>query len=772
MFKIQKDEFRDVLVYSVMLFFIYLSTTIGWCLIYTLLAKRFDVQYLGQLLISFSLINVILGGIYIYFSKKFSLLRIIQFTSFLCTLFLIFGALLNYLTLDPEPGTINWNGLGYFSCFLFALATVYCILPMQLWTIITETFRPIQCRRLIPLFNISILSGGIVGGLIGWKFPLYFSIELLPCVWAINIFVVFLIGFLKHSSPLEIAREPKVTSAAKKIGIRDVIKYPIAKIFIAFNILWFIVGLFQENQNTVVVNRYYTDELEMNAFLNQYYIVRNIFNIILFFQFGPWVLNRLGVFRSLLVVPLISLVGFSILLWKFDLWQAVGLHFFFEVFATVVQSMALQYVYNAFPNESRAALRGFIGSIIIPLSIISGGILITIAPYTQGILVNDYSTFITIAAIILSSVWLYVVIKGKKLYIDQIIDNVKNEEGRTLIDGIESLEEKFEPKAYDTLEEIVGEYNPKYDDEVKGKAMVIMARLGHLKALRPLYSILQEANDDLRLYAITALYQFKNIKSNPFAFYALNKEMKKILNEDNLGIVRAEAGRYLTKFMPPKDITRFADELFNQPDPYARVLAIQTIKNIDVDLIDLLILQALEDSDPFVRSEAIIALWNIEGYNYRTRPLLSELIHSSKKEEVAIGFRVLLNINDNYPSKFVKEAQVCLDDNNTNLRGLSALICLYAIKDDEMLRERCFNIILDTLSDPNFKDNERQNLLKILVKLPEDIMDEVIFRVAQLPAEQKEIAKRQMYRFGMSAEESYEEEVSKMRFVSFNLAIQ
>lgn len=720
---------------------------VGLTALNALLVKRLGIQYLPYSYIVLSLFNIIGTFGYLLVEARMGRIRLLMILAGLSGGILLLAR--SFIQNEPVSEQVfEWNLLYFF--LLAYLVQGFCAsaLNAQMWSMINELFRPAQGRKLYPYFSIAWLLGGVVGGLLIHLLVPLIGVAGLITVWAASFFCIIPLSWLlQWISGREMRWKPEAGHIAKEFSGRFsdlketyqfIKKSSIAHYVMAITLFCFVVSSVQDFQYTQVMNLTFETEASLTTFYGTYNIFWNVSAIFLQMFVAEKLLLQTGIFRGFMIVPLTALTAFCLLIAQFDFWEGVWLRYSWNVVMTMIYFNAYQLIFNVFPLDIRGRMRGVYGGFVNAIGAIMGGLLLILFSQKASFLPAKWQYILpSVLGLACCLGWLYTVWKGRRVYIQTLIGNLHQKNHDRMLEALESMEERREPAIIKALTDMLlegGEYNL----EIKEKVMEVLSRLSHKDAVRTLSLFLHNPDAHLRVNAISALASFDNLVKYPFAFEYVKDQITGLFSKDASGRVRVQAGKFILKFFPKEDLPRFIFELLNHPDRDIRMMTMQTIDQLNIPLIDIMVISRLKDRDQQVKMEAVRVLWKYADYKKHTEKVIDQFINSTDIHEQQNGLTLLIRLGP--PHAYLEKAEKFLESPDFLVRSLACLICLSLLPPNSEKGVEALDRLVKTLSDPGFDAVNRKQFVSLLPILKDEILDALLEAVQQLPAEQRQVA--------------------------------
>jgi HEAT repeat protein len=258
------------------------------------------------------------------------------------------------------------------------------LVSLMIWGIAGVVCDTRQAKRLFPLFNASFILGQVIGGsAIGFLVGIT-GAENLLMVWAGSLIIAFLFSraVLSHhqieSAPPRKSRRRQPTLAQEmQRGFQYVRTSPllvsVSLSTIFFSILYFSIAL----PFSRIVTAQFPDENALASFLG----IFNGLSTAAAFLTSLFLANRLfarfGIMASLIIFPIIYIIGFGTLIFAPAFFIVIGFRFIQMVLLSGIADPAWQTMFNVVPNEKRDQVRAFVGGVPEQAGVfIAGGILV------------------------------------------------------------------------------------------------------------------------------------------------------------------------------------------------------------------------------------------------------------------------------------------------------------------------------------------------------------------------------------------------------------
>ena len=275
-----------------------------------------------------------------------------------------------------------------------------------------------QAKRLFPLYASAGVAGAIIGNLLTG--PIASSIgtgSLLLVQAALLAAATVLLSRSDHlfGQPDHSDQEGLTLRAAAK----TVVSVPLIRLVAAASVaLWALFYMVIYPFNEAVSESFNTDA-EIAGFLGLFSSVATGATFVVSLFLTRWLLSRLGVVNSLLLVPVVYAAGFAVWLGAFGLPTAATVRGAQWVVVTAVGGTALMSLFNVLPGRQRGQVSAFVTAVPAQLGIVAGGLIVLVGPA----LGNDV---LFISGLVMSVVAAIVVWLMRPAYVEALVAAVQD----------------------------------------------------------------------------------------------------------------------------------------------------------------------------------------------------------------------------------------------------------------------------------------------------------------------------------------------------------
>ena len=705
-------------------FFFQIGYIIGWTLLVALFVSRMSVYYLPL----FFLLNaflIILGSIgFAFLIGKVSPYKLAIGTTVAAILMLIFAR-----------STLDNNSYLYFFFFALIAEAAFCRqISILLSNFAERLFTPLEGERMFPLIESAETLGGIGAGLVAVIGVNYFTPEELIFVWiGFLVFLALLLFFYswwserdlprlifeKESSSEDTSRLQQIFDGAKNLRRYKFLRYVAVAILLQwffFTILDFQYTLVVQHNSEVLqaqagsglVHESANSSLEsqMTHGLGVLHIIFSAGGLLMQLFFASRIIGRLGVVRTFLIHPLVSLISFSAML----AWHGFGTVVFakFQNEATgVLAKNSTHNSYYSFPEKMREAVKEFLEGFMRPLGSLLGAIVLIILNYC---LPNGFASSVDIVLVLLALVSIILVWNMRQCF-THLSKKILEKPGLhpDKFDAIEVLSQPGhdEPTAY-----LVHSLNyPKESAELRIKILQTLGVIRDENTIPDILEALSDPNPDIQLVAIQALGEFHNLGkyfyTQAFTRYRVVNTLSDMLRQPQTGkkirraIIQVFAGLHEVEIVP------ILLSMLEDSDPEIRADAAYVMGFFHDSSAIYFLEKYLIDEHVRVRANALVSLWQFKRCRLKLLIRLVALLESKNLDDQLSAIYVLGEIK---AYQEIPRLRKLIKHENRNVRLYSALALA------KIGHEDTFDQIIDEILSEDKEYSEQAR--KMITHLP------------------------------------------------------
>lgn len=735
---VKSDEVKRVVLLWLLSAVLAMGFAMGWSAANTLLIKRVGIVYLPYAYVLTNVLGIIGSFVYILLSNRLSQCQLLKISVAMMGSVLLVAVLL--LNLFSGGSELEFSLILFFLLVFGVNGLIGLTISMQVWSFADALFRPSEGTRIFPILGTALPIGGVIGGALINLLVSYIGVVNFVALWGCLYFVALgLVIKLHHSFGAYLTTRSRAGGDRQTVlgrlkhdvgaGFSFCWHYRLVRVLLFLVTCWGIVSYLRDYQCSFVFNATFPAEEDLNRYYGYYNVAINVTMILAQLFIAGRLLKQVGVGNGLFALPGAAFIGLSWLFISPSFLPALALAYFWDVVGAVMQGNAHQLIYTGVKGEYRTRARAFIGGIIRPLGGVLGSSVIIIF---NSLLLHYHwlsAAALTLVALAVAVLWLFLANRTRRSYISSLIDNSKVEERRDALDSIDALGESHHNQAIRQLIELLTK-SPK--KEVQLAALAALGRSNSLMAVRYVTALLSDPDDDLRAAAIRSLVQLNKSRNQPFLKFNLRRRMEEMLRVDPSPDVRSEALAYMVSVHPDRNLPEFAAEMLLSADPVIRERTIMTLAATDLPFLDYSIEQFLKDPEPRVRAAAIKALHSFPERVGQILPPLRELLASAEPGGRLAGLKALPDVEGLDVQDVLAQL---LKDEDANIRIFAALNYLMRSPRDGSSVTVAVDILVRAIGDPDKQEFLAAEIVPLLPDLPEECLDELLIEVAGLPLE-------------------------------------
>ncbi len=545
------------------------------------------VYIINSLLISFTTL------FYTYLVDRLSLYTVCNILSlFFCIVLVIIRFLMNF--------QLIWLPYAVHSIGEMILVMVVI---MHFWSYANFIFDPREGKRTFPIIGACGLIGGIIGGFITKVTVHHVGNANLFLIWGLLMGSTILLNRKVHlSMKVGLSEKPDVEADNTSLNLLQMTKKiwqsPLIRALTYISLPMWLVSWFVDYKFFMAMDEVFTSKNDLNAFLGVFFSGSAFVGLLVQSFITSKLLRRFGPGSLMLIYPFSMIIGAIalILRYHFTTYNQRNLFSFRPLSAawakftdhTVLYSLhesAMQLLFNAIPEKQRPQCRAFISGPVEQGAIIIAGLMLifyTHKGYTSGPLVYTI--------LILSIIWALLSLRINKIYIRELVNNLKTKSLRDQSIALQELNTSHGELAFQTLLAVIR-------DGDKTSADIAITMLSDIKSprqLMQLYKSLQESKEQVKISLLGIFISTKHKEA-------------------------------LTYIIP----------LISHPAPEVRAAALRSARLTGIDNDDLIV-PLVNDADLNVRTEAMIYCMqhrNPQMPMTTVTTSLNKMVHEGSNEE-------------------------------------------------------------------------------------------------------------------------------------------
>ncbi len=746
-----KTRWTRMAIFIAMLFLANLGFTIGWVALHTILVKRIGIEYLPYSYIGLSLSGIATTFFYLLYADRKKRHHLLMASLVILSALLILSRFFVSNHFEGESGLTS-DLVIFAILIIFAEAGCGVSLNMQIWTMIGDIFTPHEGKTFYPIFGASTLLSGIAGGVLVPIIIEYVGVGNLLLIWAFILILMIPLALtypkIQRHTPLYFVKpEENVSSVINNLkdGLNHAMESRVFRLIFGVALSFCILNAWQDFQYTQIMNHHFPSEVELGKFYGYYWIAFNATALLLQLLASGRIIRRIGVLKSLTILPLVLLINFILLSFHYGFLEGLWMRFSWDTVGMTIQGTAYQLAFSAVPVDYRGRIRGLIEGVVNPTGTAIAGFLLLSIQFFIGSSPQslwDHAHIFTILGIFFAVIWIFWVYWNKSDYFKSIHQNIRSEAIQTQLDGIESLEEKDEKICLGILLEILKQ-KKEDDKQIKSKALQVLGRLGNPKMIPAILPFLKSPSASLRLEAIRSISSFNSVINYPFVYEYLRDRLSQLFVSDPNNLVRIESGKFLIKHNSQQNMLKFVENVFNG-SPQEKILIIRILSHISLSFYEVILLRLTQDEDLAVREEALVNLWNENECRGYVEACLEDLYSMPDTESKGVAITASIRIGS--PYNLVSRLNE-INGGELHLSCLKSILFLSSIDEKNEEWEEHLDHIFAILSNKAYSYEDRIKFIRIFSIINESISNAIIRRLISIPIDRLSVIIQGMDQF-------------------------
>lgn len=676
MVNIGKQEWpRVILAWSINLC-LRAGFVIGWTVTVGMFIHRMGIEALPYLFVLNALL-IMLGSIaYSALIKHIKRPLLMVYTILMGTSLLLLSTLF-----------VRSNPVIFFGIVLLAQSILLAQLNILIGLFTEDLFSPLESQRTFPLIATAETMGGIIGGLTVGLLSGYMATYKFIYLWIFAILMIIPIILTSHAYGQKMMlikiqnEETQLENRTMqlqwlkkfKATTKKILKIPFLNGMVLLVMFQFLLTNIMEFQYTKAVQNEILQRESVQFELTEYKpettlkvsllnlkkpesvpspttshnteeeLMKNLGLLLMIFSLGSLavqflvasrIIGSLGIVRTLLIHPLITLIGLIGMTLKFNFLSATITRSSFEITSKLFYS-AYHSSYYAIPERMRDQFKEFTEGLIKPLGAIAAfGIMMT----AQNVASGAYETVILNASMLLIGLVMGVrLIWMQTHYTKLSSNNLENsEELPTRLNAIEILSQRGHKIEKETL--IKHLHNKKETESIRLKIIEAIEAREETQYIDDLLECTTDHSEELRFAAWRALGKFSrqkfgNQKELAFTRHRAIETAKKMIPKEKNEETREAILELLTSYEQDNAAT-FILELIHGEDKALKRAGIKACREFKDDSVVHYLLPHLNDEDPLIRAETIASLWESKKVRKKLTHYLKQLKKNPKQDAV------------------------------------------------------------------------------------------------------------------------------------------
>ena len=417
-FLIKEDEHYPTAYFLVLFLLIGAGLAIGRGSADALFFKRYGVEYLPVMYISFGILLSIISAIYAAFAdriaaEKFFVIIIVSTVALLLGCWFLISVL-------------QWSNAYPLYYLVYEVASE--LLMMHALLYVNQNFETLQAKRLTPLIFAAAQSGKIIGGFVLTFASPVIGVQNFILIWAGLIFIALVLIIFRHRqsgvSPYfrsgKKGRKGLVYSIDQiKQGVQFAKRSMLLK-YLSLALFFIVTGFYIV---TYAVNSIYSEtfgtEESLSTFFGLLTVVNGAIALLIQVFLTSKLLRTFGIKKINLVFPITTLTSYFFLILSFTFPMALIASFNKEVIMTAIRNPTRNLFFNALPDYMQGRARALSLAVVLPISlVITGGLLV----FMQSLGESSIYLYLGLFSVFL---YLYFSIKINSAYVSAILSTLR-----------------------------------------------------------------------------------------------------------------------------------------------------------------------------------------------------------------------------------------------------------------------------------------------------------------------------------------------------------
>lgn len=660
----------------------HIAFVIGWTMLTAMVVNEFGIANLPLLYISNGLLMILGSFVYakvlVYLKHK---------------ILIVLSVLLSSITLFLSAIFLAHDGVLFIISALATLSFFTGQLYILLLGFIEELFSPNENERANPIIETSEPIGGILGGIVLVVFAKLIPVYSFVYFWAgflLALLPIMLFFYRKRNGVVRLVLERSededgfLDKATLRRGFHHARTIPFVKgLAIVILCHWTFLTMLnfqytkavdanvQHGEVTHAVEEVHTSSLDSTPHgedvhtaapiegysgqaqhsdtheealthgLGTLHIIFSALMLLVQLLFSSRVVERLGVVRSMEVLPGVSLLASVGMFLNFGFATAVIAKGAFEMFL-VIYNNAYHNSYYAISEKLREQIREFLEGMVRPVGVVLGTLLIIAYQFGVPFALVDNAIIISMVAIVIIMIALLMHMRGRyTMLVKRNADLHGDQEEK--FTAIEVLSQRGHIDASDILTKNL--LFKKESPKAKIKILSSLARLRDVNALPEILECVEDDDEGVQVAALKALGSYKNLGekfyTQAFAKFRVVNTLTHLFETSISKKVKSEIVRVFAK-IHHGDVVDFLLEMLEREEDDMKADIIEIIGMFNDINAAHYIEKYLSSTYPMVKANTIIALWQFKKYRLKLLVhLLSLLDDIHDKQQLIAGIHVL-----------------------------------------------------------------------------------------------------------------------------------
>jgi len=476
-------------------------------------------------------------------------------------------------------------------------------------------------------------------------------------------------------------------------NVKTLRMYPFLKMMSIVVFLYYVISKIIEFQYTKAVAVLSGGEESLTHGLGYYIIGYSLLAIIIELLLSSRVLSKWGIVNGMIINPLVSLLGFFLMLFFGNPMYAIAGKLSFDSSGVIYKNAYLSSFY-AVGKNIRETMKGLIEGWVMPLGMIIGTLFVVLIQYFDFVLLD---LIIRIFLIICATIMIVVLFKLRRYYTKTAVGGLSAPNIHERYNSIEILGQRGHIDNSLILTSKLSNWinKPAYERE-KHK---ILDTLGNLKDELSISTILdcfEDSSQSVRHGAVKALSNFENMGKKfygqTFARFRIFNTLKDLFEKENSKKMRSLIISVFAN-LDQLEVVPFLLKTLNESSDDIKSDCISVIGKFNDPNIYYYLKQYLDSDNPHIKANTIIALWQFKELRLLLLNNLTGMLYQAtlNKEVLISGIYAVGELKAKQEEKKIEELAES-DDIDIKVNAVIALLKIDGAKATSKLVDLFFKV--------------------------------------------------------------------------------
>ncbi|MBD3360883.1 hypothetical protein GF366_03725 [Candidatus Peregrinibacteria bacterium] len=623
---------------------------IGWTLIVGLFVAKYGIFSLPYLFVLNALFTIagtfFLAAFLDRYRKQYIMVFTLLFAAF--SLFLAY-----YFSSSSQPL--------FFSFLVLAEAFFLVHFKILFTGTIEENFTPIESERTFPLIESSETIGGIIAGLIVVLMSNYIPLQIFVLIWTGIVLIMIPCIFLYEHLNKKVKVIPKIKPKRNSFQIYNKIKNELANsnafsylkgLFLIVLFQWFLYNLMEfqytkavyQSVSSVVIDSGSGFEHSLVHDLGQFFILFSVAALLIQLFIGSRLISSLGIFGSMLLHPLVTLLSVFGMTISFSLPSAILAKTNYTI-TSIIHLNAYHSSYYAIKENFREHVRQFLDGIVRPLGAVFGTLILILLQrfFTSASVVFAVNISMIIVCFVIFVVTYIQQVRYTSVALDELI-NSKDKKRR--YNAIDILAQKGHKSSIPFLRKIL--LNKKEPVSVRVRILKAFSELQDLSVVSDIIKCLKSEESAIRYAALDTLLSYKILykkkKEHMVLEHRLIETLKNLYEKEIKDEIRFKIISVLSNISSVASFEHLLGIVKNKKGKL-KAEAIYALGNYDDENVVKYIRPYLSSKNLDIKIAAVIAMGKFKSSRDEAVGIISNFLHSKNNKKIEYALYAIGELN-------------------------------------------------------------------------------------------------------------------------------